>query len=307
MVAQTQRFAPVRGLRPGGHVRVIAPASPFERAALERGIERLRARYVVSHEPGLFEVDGFLAGDDARRLSELHAALADPSVDAIVAARGGYGAMRLLPSIDLELVRTARKLLVGFSDVTALHAVWQRAGLRSLHGSMVAALGRLPEERVERWMRAVEHHVPLEGHAPTWSTRGRVVAPVVGGNLAILAALSGTPFFPPVEGAILLVEDVGEAPYRVDRMLTTLRLSGALQRCAGVVVGDFTRCDPQEDGRDVDAVLRDRLGDLGIPVISRVPVGHADDESWEIALGGLAELDADRGLVTFLQSAVAPP
>ena len=305
MTDAATRFAPVRGLREGGHLRVIAPSSPFDRASLMVGVERLRRRYVVSYDEGLFATEGFLAGDDARRLEELHAALRDPTVDAIVCARGGYGAMRLLPSIDLALVGSARKLLVGFSDVTALHALWQRAGLRSLHGAMVAALGRLPEARVARWMQAVESHVPFEGHAPVWSTRGRVVAPVVGGNLAILAALSGTPFFPPVDDAILLIEDVGEAPYRVDRMLTTLRLSGALARCAGVLVGDFTRCEPQKDGRDVDTVLRDRLGDLGIPVLMRVPVGHADEESWEVALGGLAELDADRGLVTFLQSAVA--
>lgn len=305
MTDAATRFAPVRGLREGGHLRVIAPSSPFDRASLTVGVERLRRRYVVSYDEGLFATEGFLAGDDARRLEELHAALRDPTVDAIVCARGGYGAMRLLPSIDLALVGSARKLLVGFSDVTALHALWQRAGLRSLHGAMVAALGRLPEARVARWMQAVESHVPFEGHAPVWSTRGRVVAPVVGGNLAILAALSGTPFFPPVDDAILLIEDVGEAPYRVDRMLTTLRLSGALARCAGVLIGDFTRCEPQKDGRDVDTVLRDRLGDLEIPVLMRVPVGHADEESWEVALGGLAELDADRGLVTFLQSAVA--
>ncbi|MFO0685385.1 MAG: LD-carboxypeptidase [Sandaracinus sp.] len=305
MTDAAMRFAPVRGLREGGHLRVIAPSSPFDRAAFDRGLERLRARYEVSFDEGLFSTEGFLAGDDARRLEELHGALRDPRVDAIVCARGGYGAMRLLPALDLALVGSARKLLVGFSDVTALHAVWQHAGLRSLHGSMVAALGRLPDERVARWMRAVEGYVPIEGHAPSWATRGRVVAPLVGGNLAILAALSGTPFFPPVDGAILLLEDVGEAPYRVDRMLTTLRLSGALARCAGVLVGDFTRCEPQKDGRDVDAVLRDRLGDLEIPVLMRVPVGHADDESWEVALGGLVELDADRGLVTFLQSAVA--
>jgi muramoyltetrapeptide carboxypeptidase len=283
---------------------VIAPSSPFDREAFERGVARLRARYTVSYDEAIFVRDGFLAGSDARRVDELHRALADDDVDAIACGRGGYGAMRLLPSIDVALVARAAKLLVGFSDVTALHAVWQRAGLRSLHASMVAALGRIPEARVARWTRAVEGYVPFSGHDAAIRNRGRVTAPLVGGNLAVLAALAGTPFFPPVDGAVVLLEDVAEAPYRVDRMLTTLRLSGALDRAAGVLIGDFTRCDPGADGRTVDEVLRDRLLDLPIPVLGPVPVGHSDDENWEVALGGLVDLDADRGLVTFLQGAV---
>ena len=305
-VSEGDRFAPVRGLRAGGHLRVIAPSSPFDRETFDRGVARLRERYVVTYDEGLFDREGFLAGSDARRLAELHAALADPGVDAIACARGGYGAMRLLPSIDLELVRSSRKLLVGFSDITALHAVWQRAGLRSLHGSMISALGRSFEGRVERWTRAVEDHVPFTGQGGALRTRGRVTAPLVGGNLAVLAALVGTPFATPVDGCVLLIEDVGEAPYRVDRMLTSLRLAGVLDRVAGVLVGDFTRCDPREDQRSVDEVLADRLGDLPVPVLGRVPIGHGDDENWEVALGGLVDLDADLGRVTFLQSAVAP-
>ncbi len=305
-MSEGDRFARVRGLRAGGHLRVIAPSSPFDRETFDRGVARLRERYVVTYDEGVFDREGFLAGSDARRLAELHAALADPGVDAIACARGGYGAMRLLPSIDLELVRSSRKLLVGFSDITALHAVWQRAGLRSLHGSMISALGRSSEGRVERWTRAVEDHVPFTGHGAALRTRGRVTAPLVGGNLAVLAALVGTPFATPVDGCVLLIEDVGEAPYRVDRMLTSLRLAGVLDRVAGVLVGDFTRCDPREDQRSVDEVLADRLGDLPVPVLGRVPIGHGDDENWEVALGGLVDLDADLGRVTFLQSAVAP-
>jgi muramoyltetrapeptide carboxypeptidase len=171
---------------------------------------------------------------------------------------------------------------------------------------MVAALGALPEARVARWTEAVEGHAAFDAHTASWKTRGRVVAPLVGGNLAVLAGLVGTPFFPPIDGCVLLLEDVGEAPYRVDRMLTTLRLSGALQRAAGVLVGDFTNCHPREDGKTVDAVLQERLGDLGLPVLMNVPVGHDDTENWEVALGGLVELDADRGVVTFRQGAVAP-
>lgn len=299
------RFARVRGLHPGGHLRVIAPSSPFDRPSFERGVARLRERYTVTYDEAMFDREGFLAGTDARRLGELHTALADPAVDAIACARGGYGAMRLLPSIDRALVRTAKKLLVGFSDITALHALWQREGLRSLHASMVAGLGKSSEARAGRWTHAVEGHVPFTGHDASLRTRGRVTAPLVGGNLAVIAALVGTPFEVPVDGCVLLLEDVGEAPYRVDRMLTTLRLAGVFGRAAGVLVGSFTRCDPREDGRSVDDVLRDRLGELPIPVLGPVPIGHEDEENWEVALGGLVDLDADRGVVTFLQSAVA--
>lgn len=299
----SDRFARLPPLRPGSHLRVIAPSSPFDREAFQRAVTRLRERFTVTYDEGLFERAGFLAGSDERRLGELRAALRDPGVHAVVAARGGYGAMRLLPELDVAEIARARKLLVGFSDVTALHALWQHAGLRSLHGSMMAALGRLPEPRIERWVRALEGYVPLSGHGARWSTRGRVVAPLVGGNLALLCALLGTPYFPPVDGAILLIEDVGEAPYRIDRMLTSLRLAGVFTRAAGVLVGDFTRCAAQADGRTVEEVLHERLSTLDRPVLCGVPIGH-DDENWEVALGALVELDADRGHVTFLQGAV---
>ncbi|MFO0573549.1 MAG: LD-carboxypeptidase [Polyangia bacterium] len=304
--AHAPRFVAPRALGPGSHLRLIAPAGPFDRDAFQVAVERLRRRFTVTYDDGIFDRQAYLAGDDARRLGELRAALADPAVDALVAARGGYGAMRLLPGLDVAEVAQARKLLVGFSDLTALHALWQRAGLRSLHASMIAALGRLPEQRLERWSAALRGELPVEEIPGRWSTRGKVVAEVVGGNLAVLCALLGTPYFPPVDGAILLLEDIGEAPYRVDRMLTSLRLAGIFARTAGVLLGDFTRCEPQRDGRTVDEVLRERLGDLACPVLCGLAVGHGDSENLEVPLGALAELDADRGCVTFLQGAVEP-
>lgn len=304
--AHDPRFAALPALGPGSHLRLIAPSGPFDRDGFLVAVERLRRRFTVTYDDGIFDRQAYLAGGDERRLGELRAALADPAVDALVAARGGYGAMRLLPGLDVAEVARARKLLVGFSDITALHALWQRAGLRSLHASMIAALGRLPEERVERWSAALAGELPAEELAGRWSTRGRVVAPVVGGNLAVLCALLGTPYFPPVDGAILLLEDVGEAPYRIDRMLTSLQLAGVFERAAGVLLGDFTRCEPQRDGRTVDEVLRERLGGLARPVLCGLAIGHGDSENLEVPLGAPAELDADRGCVTFLQGAVAP-
>lgn len=284
-------------------MRVVAPASPFGADDFHRGVERLRARYRVTFREDVFAREGFLAGDDARRLAELGEALADPSVDAIVAARGGYGATRLLSRLDPAKVRAAKKLLVGFSDLTALHALWARAGLRSIHGPMVCALGRADPPLVDRWIgiaegRAIE---PLEGLRPL--SGGSCEGPLLGGNLAVLAALAGTPHTPPLDGAILFLEDVGEAPYRVDRMLTTLRDAGWLARVRAVALGTFSGCDPRDDGRTVDDVLRDRLGDLGIPVLTGIGAGHVPD-NLELPFGARAHLDADRGTLTFLEPAL---
>jgi muramoyltetrapeptide carboxypeptidase len=298
-----QRFEPVAALREGAHVRAIAPSSPFSREDFERGVERLSRRYRVTFDEGIFSRSGFLAGDDVRRLHELRAALADPSVDAIVAVRGGYGATRLLDAIDPDEVRTARKLLIGFSDVTALHALFARAGLRSIHGAMIGGLGRASEPLALRWIAAVEGAPPRPIEGLTTIASGVAEGPLLGGNLALLAALAGTPHAPPLEGAILFLEDLGEAPYRLDRMLTTLRQSGALDHIAGVALGGFTSCGPRDDGTTAEAVLAERLGSLGLPVLSGVPAGHVDD-NLELPLGAPVRLDAGAGRLVFLEGAV---
>lgn len=282
---------------------MIAPSSPFPRAEFDRGVALLSTRYRVSFADDLFSADGYLAGSDARRLAELERALTDPSVDAIVCARGGYGATRLLDAIAPSAVRAARKLLVGFSDVTALHALFARAGLCSLHGPMVTGLGRAGEDAFSRWAAVVEG-------APVSALEGlRRIAPgqaegvLLGGNLAVLAALIGTPYAPPIDGAILLLEDVGEAPYRVDRMLTTLRHAGWLERVRGIVLGSFTGCDPRADGRTVDAVLAERLADRGVPVVGGVSAGHQPSDE-ALPLGVRVRVDGDRGALSFLDSAI---
>lgn len=288
-VSSSSPAAP-RTLGEGSHIRIVAPSSPFEADALRRGIDRLRTRFVVSHRDDLFERQGFLAGSDERRAEEIVAALEDAQVDVLCAARGGYGATRLLRALDVDRVARARKPIVGFSDVTALHALWARAGVPSMHGAMVATLGRMEPPLVERWMRAL---VAPEARFQDLAVvvPGSAEGPLRGGNLAVLAALSGTPYAMPLDGAILFLEDVGEAPYRVDRMLTTLRDAGALARVAGIAVGAFSECRPGPDGTAVEAVLWERLGDLGVPVVLGLPVGHVDDNH-EVWLGAIARLDA---------------
>lgn len=295
------RFIAPTPLAPGRRIEVIAPASPFDAEAFARGVERLRTRYDVRHAPDVLDRAGYLAGNDDRRAAEVVRAIEDGTVHAIVAARGGYGATRILDRVAPELVARHPKLLVGFSDVTALHAVWGRAGLRSVHGPMVAMLGNVAEPLFDRWVRAAEGALPEPVRGLAAISGGRARGPLLGGNLAVLTALLGTPHALPFDGAILFLEDTDERPYRVDRMLTTWRHAGALARVAGIALGAFTRCDRGADGVTVEQVLAERLGDLGVPVVTGVPAGHVDD-NLELPLGAIATLDADAGVLTFSEA-----
>ena len=281
---------------------MVAPSSPFDPAAFEAGVEKLRTRYQVKFDEEIRDRRGYLAGEDTRRLAELRGAMEDPDVTAIVAARGGYGATRLLETLTVAEVATRPKLLVGFSDVTALHAAWGRAGLRSLHGPMVAALGRDREDGLDRFVAAAEGDPPPPLRATAALVGGTAEGPLLGGNLAVLASLLGTPWEPRVHGAVLLLEDVGERPYRIDRMLTSLRLAGWFERVVAVVLGGFTDCEPGPDGTTVEQVLAERLGDLPVPVLTGLPSGHAG-HNVPLPLGAPAKVDGGTGTLTILEAA----
>jgi muramoyltetrapeptide carboxypeptidase len=289
-------------LRPGARIQVVAPAGPFDQDEFERGVERLRARYDVFYEPGIAERAGYFAGSDERRANELLSALRDRYVHAIVAARGGYGATRLLDRIDADLVAKHPKLLVGFSDITALHALWARAGLGSIHGPMVAALGRCNDTQIARWIAAVEGALPPPITGLTALAGGSAQGPLLGGNLAVLSALIGTPYAPPLAGCVLFLEEVGERPYRVDRMLTSWAHAGWLALPRAIVLGGFTDAETGADGTTVEHVLQERLGSLGIPVLTGVPAGHVDD-NMELPFGAIAVVDAAQGTLAFAEDA----
>lgn len=299
-------LAPALRLAPGARIALVAPSGPFDRQGLEHAAQRLRARYDVRYALGIFERKGYLAGDDTRRSEELLAAVTDSDVTAIIAARGGYGLTRILGALDPAAITKRRPLLVGFSDITAAHAVWARAGVRSLHASMAARMGAHPDDRLwSRWIAALEGAAPAPVTGLRTLAPGRATGPLVGGNLAVLAALAGTPHAPPLDGALLLLEDTGEKPYRIDRMLTQLRDAGWLTRVAGVVLGAFTECAPNEDGVTVDDVLAERLQALGVPVASGVPAGHVED-NLELPLGAPATLDADAGTLVVHEGVSGP-
>lgn len=283
-----------RKLGPGARIALIAPSGPFDVQAFDKGVTRLRRHYAVDYHADITARHGYLAGTDARRLHELQTALDDPHVEAIIAARGGYGSTRLLPLLAAERVRRHAPLLVGFSDVTALHALWARAGVASIHGSMVASLGTCSEEHFARFCAALEGRFPARYEGLEAITAGTAHGCLLGGNLAVLSALLGTPAFPPLDGAILFLEDIAERPYRVDRMLTSWRSAGAFHGVRGVVLGSFTEGEPGPDGTSLSDVLRERLSDLGIPVASGLPAGHCPDNA-ELPFGRSVTLDATAG------------
>lgn len=286
-------------LASGARVALVAPAGPLRSAdELERSIAHARALgWEPVPAPHVLARSGYLAGTDAERAHDLNAALRDDDVDGIWCVRGGYGAMRILPRLDYDAIRRRPKPLLGYSDITALHAaIGTRCGIVTFHAP--TARGALTEFSRDSLVRGVVQRCDPCGVAlgARVLRGGRAEGRLVGGNLALLAALAGTPYAPDYEGAILVLEDVGEATYRIDRMLQQLELSGALARIAGIAFGQFTDgTDPREAVvRPLDDVLREAADVAGVPALAGIPLGHVDDQ-WTIPLGAHAELDADAG------------
>ncbi len=244
--------------------------------------------------------DGYLAGNDESRRADLNAFIADASVDGLWCIRGGYGAMRLLNGLDYTAWRDRPRALIGYSDITALHsAIGPRAELVTFHGPTARA--HLTEFSRASLLAAVGGNgsVSLTAADATVLHEGSATGPLAGGNLAVLTALCGTPFAPRLDGAILILEDVNESVYRLDRMLTQLRLSGSLDRIAGIAFGRFTEIpeDTNNEDRPLEDLLREVADQCAVPCLASIPVGHIADQ-WTIPLGRTAVLDADAKTLT---------
>ncbi|HEU4454917.1 MAG TPA: LD-carboxypeptidase [Longimicrobium sp.] len=299
-------------LAPGARIALVAPAGPLGEGAVDRAVERVRGwGYEAWEGDSARGRHGFLSAPDEARAADFNRALRDPSVDAIWSLRGGYGVMRILPDIDWDALAARPRPVIGFSDITALHLGIQRLGIVSFHGPHPATV-ELNDFSADALRRILESPEPA-GVLPFPAGRdraetihgGTAEGRLIGGNLALIAATLGTEYAIRAEGAILFLEEIGEAPYRVDRLLTQLRLAGVLDAVAGIALGDFTD-SPGEgtDGMPTDAdVLRERLGDLGIPVAAEFPFGHVDD-NWTLPMGARARLDADAGTLEVLEPAV---
>jgi muramoyltetrapeptide carboxypeptidase len=360
-------FHKARALRPGDSVAVIAPAGPFDRESFDAGLAVISERYRVHHDPGIFERDRYLAGDDTRRLAELSDALASPEVKAIFCARGGYGTMRILQELERAMTDPARrevplaadiadaggappgrgantghgnrrrpgaadtgdtgrlrptaagnmgaarstegpaasKPIIGFSDITALHQWRQRHGLMSIHGPVLTQLGRLGRPTSERLFALLESDAPAAPlRGTTTFVAGTAEGPLLGGNLSMFTRLLGTPFMPNLEGAILVFEDVGERPYRLDRMWTHLDLAGVFSQVKGIALGSFTHCEERDANYSSQEVLRDLAVATGLPCATGFPIGHGDVNE-PVPLGVRVRLDATTAQLTFLESAAS--
>lgn len=289
-------------LQPGNLLRVIAPSGTLrEFESFQRGVEIWRSRgYRVELTPGYDDRWGYLAGTDGDRRQQLLVALKDPDCRGILCARGGYGGARLLE--DWSWSGHDPKWLIGFSDITGLLMSLSLEGISGVHAPLLTTLATEPEWSLQRLFDWVEGRSlpPLQGKGWGGGQASGLLLPV---NLTVATNLLRTPVQPDFADTILALEDVGEAPYRIDRMLTQWRLCGALKQVKGIALGRFSQCDPPANipSFTVEEVLRDRLGALGIPIVSDLPFGH-DGANAALPVGVLAHLDGDRGLLTIESS-----
>lgn len=317
---QTVRKPP--RLRPGDTVGLVQPAGfANDEFDLALASETIRAMGLVPRPaPHLADRYGYLAGTDEARAADLNAMFADDDVRAIFAVRGGWGSARILPRLDWRTIRANPKLLIGFSDITALHlAIAAQAGFPTIHGPNAGAnWGSLSWDAFRALVfdgatpsiaippASEDRLVQRAGRARTFRG-GKATGRLLGGNLTVLSSLAGTPYLPDFTGAILFLEDVDEAEYRIDRMLTQLALSGVLRRVAGVVFGQCTRCaatGASFGGFTLSQVLDQHLTPLGVPAFQGALFGHIADQ-FSLPVGVRAEIDADAGTIRILEPAVS--
>jgi muramoyltetrapeptide carboxypeptidase len=303
-------------LRSGDTVAIIAPASNLKAEYLARGVaelERLGLR--VRYEPDILAKSHYTAGTDERRAAELQRAFADPAIKAVWAARGGYGAMRLLPLLDEALLRANPKIFIGYSDMTALHLYfYRRFGWITFHGPMAAkdlAGGAEHYDQASLWA-ALTQAAPLGEIASTQIEmlhRGagqQVTGRLLGGCLSLITAMMGTPDELDTRGAILFLEDTATRPYALDRMLQQLKLAGKFDEVRGIIFGEMTDClQHAEQGYAIQEVLAECTADLNIPVMFGFPSGHSPRGNLTLPLGVMATLDVERGVLSIDEAAVS--
>jgi len=308
-----------RRLKKGDTLAIIAPSSGVAAADFERALQNM-ADLGFKTRVGKYAraVNGFLAGTDAQRLEDLHWAFSDKDIDGVWCVRGGYGLSRILPRVDYALIKKNPKVLVGFSDITALHlAIFQQTGLVTFHGPVAtSANSEYTRKHVSDVLMNPSTPYEIEASPDNLAkgtltyrteiiTKGKARGRLIGGNLSLLTALAGTPYaLQNTKGKILFAEDVGERPYRIDRMVTQLKQSVNLRELAGIALGVFADCDaPDDKSQTVIDVVKDQLGNLGIPVIYGLSFGHIRDQ-FTLPIGVEAELDTQNGTVTLLEAGV---
>lgn len=278
---------------------IAAPASPFDRESFDKGISVLESMgFLPRFSDDIFEASGYLAGSDSHRAEQVNRMFADPSIKAIFCARGGYGGMRTLPYLDFESIKQHPKIFFGFSDISALLWTLQaKCGFVTFHGPVVTSLGKGTDRTRRAFLKAVASADAIEISTDHGSVvrPGRASGPTAGGNLTTLCHLVGTPFTPRFEGCILVLEDRNEALYRIDRMLSQMKLAGCLDGIRGLVLGDFDECASMEK---IVGIVEDIFADAPVPIMAGFDIGHGQT-NLTVPMGLDATLDADAGRLSF--------
>jgi muramoyltetrapeptide carboxypeptidase len=297
VTADTGEWIKPRRVRPGDRIALLAPASAFQRADFDAGVSELRKLgFDPVYDDRVFERKRFVAGDAERRAAALMEAWDDTSIAAIVAVRGGYGSAQLLPLLDPARMIAARKVFVGYSDITALLSFHLQHRLICFHGPMIERrLGRAEEGyHASSFWPVICETAPIGELVPTGLVtlrKGEASGLLVGGTLTQLAASLGTPWaFTPPAGSLLFIEDVAERPYRIDRMLTQLNQSGVLQRAGGIIFGEFPSCDEPTGEHRIQDVLAEFMRDFPGPVMFGFPSGHTNGPTWTLPFGVRARM-----------------
>lgn len=286
-------------LMPGDIIGMVAPASPSDPGKVEKAVRNLAALgYEVKTGDSVFGSRGYLAGEDELRADDINRMFADDEVNAIFCLRGGYGSQRIIDLVDYRLIRKNPKIFMGFSDITALlNSIYQECGLITFHGPMGGDFaGGLNKATKTAMKRALECNEPIgeltNPEMPEVVSEGMAKGVLVGGNLSIVAASLGTPYEIDTKGKILLLEDVNEEPYSIDRMLNQLRLAGKLKDAAGIVLGDWGDTKPEEPEKSLslEEVFTDMFTDIGKPVLKGYKIGHCKPNI-TVPIGAEAILD----------------
>lgn len=305
-------MTPVRRLRPGDRVALIAPASSFPREEIDAGVAELRRLGLEPvYDQSIFEKARFVAGPAASRARAIHDAWTNPDVAALIAIRGGYGSAQLLPLLDRALLRSACKPLIGYSDITALLDFYLQNGLTAIHGPMIdRRLSKGPsayhEDSFRRVLMTAEPAGEMRPDQLETLHPGSASGVLVGGTLTQLMASLGTPWaFAPPADAVLFLEDVGERPYRIHRLLTQAAQAGVFTKARAIVFGEFPGCDEPGGDPSLKDVLREFTADFSGPVLFNFPSGHTAGPTWTLPFGVRVEVSgAAAPAVRILESAV---
>ncbi|MFT4738131.1 MAG: muramoyltetrapeptide carboxypeptidase [Cyclobacteriaceae bacterium] len=310
-MSQASSIVKPTGVPKKATIGLITPGSALSRSAFERTLKSLTdLGHQVKYTPNIRVRSDFLSGTDQQRVADIHQMFSDPEVEAIYCARGGYGCSRLLDSINYDIIRANPKVFLGYSDITALHlAFYAKTGMVCFHGPVGASEWNDFSADYVVDQTSKGRKVKIKAEEPLVITQGDASGKLVGGNLSLLCSLIGTPYDVDYSGHILFMEDVGESTYRIDRMLTQLRSSGKLDKVAGIALGYFTDCDTSPDSpyyeysMGLNEVFKDRLGDLGIPVMGGLPFGH-EPHNATLPIGIEATLDTAKGELKTNESAI---